>query len=90
MLDWTILRYMKTSEQRINNIIGQLEGIKKMLIESPDDCFALLTQMKAVKSAVSSLTEKILSVEFDRCLGARLAPEKRSKMENLFKEIIKK
>lgn len=81
---------MKTSEQRINNIIGQLEGIKKMLIESPDDCFALLTQMKAVKSAVSSLTEKILSVEFDRCLGARLAPEKRLKMEGLFKEIIKK
>lgn len=81
---------MKTSEQRINNIIGQLEGIKKMLIESPDDCFALLTQMKAVKSAVSSLTEKILSVEFDRCLGVRLAPEKRTKMENLFKEIIKK
>jgi DNA-binding FrmR family transcriptional regulator len=81
---------MKTTEQRINNIIGQLEGIKKMLVKSPDDCFALLTQMKAVKSAVSSLTEKILSVEFNRCLGGRLSLEKRVKMEGLFKEIIKK
>ncbi|MDD2681150.1 MAG: metal-sensitive transcriptional regulator [Patescibacteria group bacterium] len=81
---------MKTAEQRINNIIGQLEGIKKMMLNSPDDCFALLTQMKAIKSAVSSLTEKILSSEFDRCLGGRLAPEKRLKMEGLFREIIKK
>lgn len=81
---------MKTTEQRINNIIGQLEGIKKMMIKSPDDCFALLTQMKAVKSAVASLTEKIVSSEFDRCLGGHLSLEKKSKMEGLFREVIKK
>jgi len=81
---------MKTSEQRINNIIGQLEGIKRMLKNSPEDCFSLLTQMKAVKSAVSSLTEQILSLEFDRCLNDKISPEKRKKMETLFKEVIKK
>ncbi|MDD3285606.1 MAG: metal-sensitive transcriptional regulator [Patescibacteria group bacterium] len=81
---------MKTTEQRINNIIGQLEGIKRMLSHSPEDCFALLTQMKAVKSAMSSLTEQILSSEFDRCLGGKMAPDRRKKMEVIFKEVIKK
>lgn len=81
---------MKTAEQRINNIIGQLEGIKKMLAQAPEDCFALLTQMKAVKSALSSLTEQILSTELDRCLSGKLAPEKREKMAVIFKEVIKK
>lgn len=81
---------MKTSEQRINNIIGQLEGIKKMLARAPEDCFALLTQIKAVRSAMSALTEQILSSEFDRCLNNRLTPDKRKKMEVIFKEIIKK
>jgi len=81
---------MKTSEQRINNIIGQLEGIKKMLVNAPEDCFGLLTQMKAVKSALSSLTEQLLSSELDRCLSDKLSPDKRKKMEVLFKEVIKK
>ncbi len=81
---------MKTSEQRINNIIGQLEGIKKMLVNDPEDCFSLLTQMKAVKSALSSLTEQLLSSELDRCLSDKLSPDKRRKMETLFKEVIKK
>ena len=81
---------MKTSEQRINNIIGQMEGIKRMLADAPEDCFSLLTQMKAVKSAMSSLTEQILSLELDRCLSGKIAPEKRKKMEVIFKEVIKK
>lgn len=81
---------MKTTEHRINIIIGQLEGIKRMLAEKPDDCFSLLTQMKAVKSALSSLTEQILSSELDRCLSDKLSPDKRKKMETLFKEVIKK
>ncbi|MGE5425542.1 MAG: metal-sensitive transcriptional regulator [Bacillota bacterium] len=81
---------MKTAEQRINNIIGQLEGIKKMLKESPNDCFPLLMQMKAVKSAISSLTEQILSTELDRCLNGKMSSEKRDKMAGLLKEVIKK
>lgn len=81
---------MKTSEQRINNIIGQLEGIKRMLAQTPEDCFSLLTQLKAVRSAVSSLTEQMLTSELDRCLNGKMAPEKRDKLGGLFKEIIKK
>jgi len=85
-----VILILKTTEQRINNIIGQLEGIKRMLASTPEDCFALLTQMKAVKSAMCSLTEQILSSEFDRCLSGRMAADKRKKMEVIFKEVIKK
>lgn len=80
---------MKTAEQRINNIIGQLEGIKKMLLSTPDDCLAILTQMKAVKSAMSSLTEQMLSTELDRCLKKGFAQDKKEKMEVILKELIK-
>ncbi len=59
---------MKTSEQRINNIIGQLEGVKRMLAEKNGDCTELIIQLKAVKSAMSSLLEKIVSEEMGRCL----------------------
>ena len=55
---------MKTKEQRFNNIIGQLEGAKKMLQDPKRDCFALIIQMKAIKSAMSSLMEKIIVEEF--------------------------
>lgn len=59
---------MKTSTQRINNIIGQLEGVKKMLERDDVDCFKLVIQLKAVRSAMSSLMEKVMAEELSRCL----------------------
>ena len=79
---------MKTNEQRINNIIGQLEGIKKMLENKKRDCFSLITQLKATKSALGSLMEKIIVDEFDHCLITDKINSK-EKMEKLFNEIIK-
>lgn len=80
---------MKTAEQRVNNIIGQLEGAKKMLTDKDRDCFALLIQLKAAKSAVSSLMEKIVGEEFDCCL-MKPHKESRDKMEKIFREIMNK
>lgn len=81
---------MKTSEQRINNIIGQLEGVKKVLTGSKDkDCVALIVQLKAIKSAMASLMEKIIADEFNYCLlEDKEASQK--KMEKIFKELINK
>lgn len=78
---------MKTKEQRFNNIIGQLEGAKKMLQDPKRDCFALIIQMKAIKSAMSSLMEKIIVEEFDHCLLDKKNREK-EKIEKIFKELI--
>ena len=78
---------MKTTEQRINNIIGQLEGVKKMLGNKDQDCLKVIVQFKAAKSAISSLMNKLLEEEMAVCfLKKNQPPEKISK---LFKEIIK-
>ncbi len=78
---------MKTNEQRINNIIGQLEGIKKMLGQGNRDCSSLIIQLKAIKSAMASLMEKIIAEEFVCCLAGKQAEEK-DKIEKIFKELI--
>lgn len=80
---------MKTTEQRINNIIGQLEGAKKMLSDKERDCFSLIIQLKAIKSAMSSLMETIIAEEFNHCLLDKKIKDK-EKISKFFKEIIKK
>ncbi len=80
---------MKTNEQRINIIIGQLEGVKKKLSSKKLDCFALITQLKAIKSGTASLMESIMSAEFDKCLLEKGSRNK-SDLQKFFKEIIKK
>lgn len=80
---------MKTNEQRINIIIGQLEGVKKKLGSKKLDCFALITQLKAIKSGTAALMETIMSAEFDRCLLAQDGKNKQN-LQKFFKEIIKK
>lgn len=79
---------MKTIEQRLNNIIGQLEGAKKMIKDESNDCFSCLIQLKAAKSAIGSLMEKIFSEEFDRCLMKSKSSD-REKIEKIFREILK-
>lgn len=78
---------MKTTEQRINNVIGQLEGVKKMLNTKPKDCFALMVQFKAIRSAVSSLMNKIITEEMDDCFVGQ--NKQQEKITKIFKEIIK-
>ncbi len=80
---------MKTAEQRINNIIGQLEGAKKMLVKDKRDCFSLIIQLKAIRSATSSLMESIISDEFSQCLLDKKI-KNRENINKFFKEIIKK
>jgi DNA-binding FrmR family transcriptional regulator len=78
---------MKTTEQRINNIIGQLEGAKKMLNSKPKDCFALMIQFKAIRSAVSSLMNKVIEEEMEECFVGK--NKNQEKINKIFKEIIK-
>jgi len=80
---------VKTSEQRINNIIGQLEGVKKMLSEDARDCVNLIVQLKAIKSAMASLMEKVIADEFKNYLIDEKFTAKH-KMEKIFKELINK
>lgn len=78
---------MKTSEQRINIIIGQLEAIKKMLAEKNDDCSNLFVQLKATKSAMSSLMEKVISEELGQCF-IEDKHKQHEKIQKILKELI--
>ncbi len=80
---------MKTTEQLINNIIGQANGIKKMINEGKD-CHLVINQMKAVRSAVSSVMDKFIEENMSSCLEAPEKKENKEKMHKLIKEMTKK
>lgn len=58
---------MKSMSQRLNNISGQIEGVKKM-IDSKKDCLQILTQLKAIKSAVGGVMDAVVEDQFDTCM----------------------
>lgn len=59
---------MKTDVQRLNTIMGQLEGIKAMMTDNKSDCVQILTQLKAVKAAVASVMDSMIESQFNNCL----------------------
>lgn len=80
---------MRNIDQRINIIIGQLEGIKKMLKQKERNCFDSVVQLKAVKSGIVSLIDKVLETEFDSCFLTKSSGDK-NKIKKIFSEILKK
>ncbi|KXK25725.1 MAG: hypothetical protein TR69_WS6001001528 [candidate division WS6 bacterium OLB20] len=54
---------MKTPEQLLNNVIGQLGGVGKMIADD-QDAFAVLTQMKAARSALNNAMNSYIQEHF--------------------------
>jgi len=80
---------MKTKEQLINNISGQINGVKRML-EEEKDCNLILNQMKAAKSAISSLMDKFIEENMNICLNDPSKKGNKETLQKLFKEMTKK
>lgn len=80
---------MRSNEQRINILIGQLEGVKKMLQKKNNSCLDSVTQLKAVRSSVASLMDKILEEEFETCFSKEFSNDK-EKIKKIFSEVLKK
>jgi len=59
--------FVKSNQQRLNNIIGQVEGVKKMM-DTNTDCLKVLTQLKAIKSAIGSVMDSVVEDKFNTCL----------------------
>lgn len=78
---------MKNTQQRINNIIGQLEGIKRLTQDDSKDCFQVINQLKAAKSAIASLMEKVISEELSSCVVPE--SDNNNKIKKIIKEIIR-
>ena len=78
---------MKDQEQLINNIIGQLNGVKKMLQEEKD-CTEIITQLKASKSGINTIMNRLIEENSKNCLKD-LSKKDREKLASFFQEIIK-
>lgn len=77
----------KNQTQLINNMIGQLEGIKRMM-EKKEDCYKVLIQLKAVKSASENLLLRFAQENMLQC-AARLQKKEQTQLALLLKEIVK-
>lgn len=72
---------IKKAELRINRLIGQLNGIKRML-KAERDCKAVLLQISAIKAAVNNLGLEIAKSEI-----CHLYPEHQEQLQAVLKEI---
>lgn len=77
----------KNSLQLLNNIIGQLNGVKKML-EDDRPCVDVIPQLKASRSAISSLLNKYVSLNVEFCI-AGLSKDSKADLSKLIKELSK-
>ena len=53
---------------RLNRAIGQLEGIKRM-IEGGEYCVDIMTQLRAVRSAIKTIELGVLNTHMRSCLA---------------------
>ena len=64
---------------RLNRIAGQIEGIKKM-IEDGRYCPEIISQLRAVRSAVKAVESNILHKHLQHCVAQSFAnPQERDK-----------
>ena len=76
----------KTYEQRINNVVGQLNGINKM-INTEQDSIQVLNQMKAARSAVNSLMSSYIQDNFWEFVSS--CEDQEDACRKFFDEIVK-
>lgn len=79
--------------KRINRIIGQLNGVSKM-IEANTYCPEILIQTKAIASAIKSLEVNLLDKHINHCVKHSFergvgVKEKTDELLNIFKTRIK-
>ncbi|MFA7301571.1 MAG: metal-sensitive transcriptional regulator [Candidatus Shapirobacteria bacterium] len=67
---------MKNPQQRLSIVIGQLNGIKKMM-DNGDDCIKLITQLKASRSGIEGVIDTIISDKFDTCMQGLKSSDKK-------------
>lgn len=83
-----------TEIHRIKRIIGQLEGVQKMIVERRY-CMDILNQTKAITSAIHSLESALLEKHLHHCVLDSFAhtdshqDEKQNELLELFKKRIK-
>lgn len=59
---------------RLNRISGQVEGVKRMILEGRY-CPDILTQLRAIRSAVRAVESNILKAHLQHCVAESFASE---------------
>jgi DNA-binding FrmR family transcriptional regulator len=73
----------KALKARLRKILGQLNGIEKMM-EADRDCAEILTQLVSARRALKSLSEKIIQSHMKHCIDHAASPtEGRRKLRDL-------
>jgi len=80
---------MKTPRQLINNIIGQLNGVNRMIDEGRD-CLTILIQLRAAKSALEVLSSKLIASDVLHCSAKLKNRGEALKIRRLLEELSKK
>lgn len=74
----------KEVSKRLNRISGQIEGIRRM-VEEPRYCVDILTQIAAVRAALSAVGRFILEDHLKTCVRSAI---KQGKGEREIKELM--
>lgn len=73
--------------ERLKKISGQILGIIKM-IENDRYCIEILTQIKAVKSALKKVEELILYEHLNNCVVTSIKSDNKEEQDKKIKEIM--
>ncbi|MBK24565.1 MAG: transcriptional regulator [Halobacteriovorax sp.] len=77
----------KANLTRVNRVEGQVRGIGKM-IEEEKYCIDILTQIKAVRSALKSLELEVLESHLNCCLKNAVESGSKEDMNEKIEEIL--
>jgi len=67
---------------RIQRIVGQLEGLQRMLEAEGFECGKVLQQVKAIEGAVTSLRRNIIDQSLESCLNSSDTQKEAKKIVN--------
>jgi len=68
---------------RVRKIVGQLNGVERMM-EAERDCAEILNQLVSARKAIKSLSEKLIHSHMHHCIeSARQPAEGRRKLREL-------
>lgn len=72
---------------RLKRIIGQLEGVERMILERRY-CPDIIQQLRAANSAVKALELEILKAHLNTCIRTSAKSDKNSAFETKLKELL--
>lgn len=72
---------------RVNKVEGQVRGIKKM-IESEKYCIDILTQIKAVRSALKGIELQVLEGHMNHCLVSAIESGSKKEVSSKVNEVL--